>query len=230
MKFNDLTGKKFDKILVLSFNKKVEKGKNSKYYWNCRCDCGKEFVRERSSLLNKRNKNKSCGCYSENRLRDTRTKHGMTDTRFYDIYHHMKSRVSNPKDKKYKNYGGRGIGISESWNSDFMEFKNDMYESYLEHSRLHGEKNTTIDRVNVDGDYTKENCVWKTIQEQENNKVIHTKEFEVVNAKTGEVLFTGNNRRQVANTLGISDTHIGSVLNGNRKTTYGYIFRYIEIK
>lgn len=223
MKFNDLTGKRFDKISVLSLNGV----KNTKHYWNCICDCGKEFVREGGSIKTKSTVNKSCGCYSKNRLSQMRKKHMMSETRFYNIYCKMKARTTNQNDNKYELYGGRGIKTSESWLNDFMEFKNDMYESYLNHAAIHGEKNTTLERIDVNGNYDKTNCKWATIQEQENNKQIHVRKFKGINIATGEEII-GNNKSKTADKLGIDSKHISSVLNGKRKSTHGYTFEYID--
>ena len=94
-------------------------------------------------------------------------KHGMWNTRIYRIFKHMTQRCNNPKDKDYPHYGARGIKCL--W-KDFNEFKNDMYESYLDHVAEYGEKDTTIDRINFDGNYCKENCRWATVSEQNANK------------------------------------------------------------
>lgn len=92
--------------------------------------------------------------------------HGMSQTAFYKKWTSMTSRCNNPNTDGYVNYGGRGIKIE--WKS-FKEFKDDMYESYLKHVEEFGQKQTTIDRINNDGNYRKDNCRWATYSEQITN-------------------------------------------------------------
>lgn len=74
----------------------------------------------------------------------------------------MKSRCNSTDPK----YGGKGIKVD--W-EDYISFKNDMYDSYLEHIEKYGEKNTSIDRIDCKGNYNKDNCRWATIDVQNNN-------------------------------------------------------------
>ena len=96
------------------------------------------------------------------------TTHGMSKTKFYNTWLGMKSRCYNEKEISYPNYGGRGIAICEKW-MIFENFKDDMHEAFLEHVELYGEKNTSIERVNNNGNYEPDNCKWATTQEQNRN-------------------------------------------------------------
>lgn len=89
------------------------------------------------------------------------------DYRFNYIFLGMKRRCTDIKSSNYKYYGERGIKVE--WKS-YQEFKDDMYKSYKEHAKLFGEKQTTIDRIDVNGNYCKKNCRWATWKEQSGNK------------------------------------------------------------
>lgn len=93
--------------------------------------------------------------------------HGMFGTKFYSKYYNAKQHCEYEKNNRYKEYGGRGIKLE--WKS-FDDFKVDMYESYLAHVAEFGERQTTLDRIDVNGNYCKANTRWATLKEQARNK------------------------------------------------------------
>lgn len=162
IKIKDIIGKKFNRLTVL----KYEDG----YRVLCLCDCGTKKSIYRGSVI--RGITKSCGCLLREKV-SARAKilfktHGMSQDRFYHIWCGMNQRCTDKNSASYPRYGGRGITIQRDW-MDFMNFKNDMYDSYVLHCKEFGEKQTSINRVNNDGNYELSNCRWATRKEQGNN-------------------------------------------------------------
>lgn len=164
---DDYIGKKFYRWTVLEVDEKRTK-EAQKTYFKCRCECGKKKSVCYANLKN--GKTKSCGCYNRELISNLSTTHGMSKTRFYSEWKALRRRCYGKNQKSYVEYGARGIIVCDRWKDSFENFKEDMYESYLNHVAEFGEQNTSIDRIDVNGNYELSNVRWATWEEQANNK------------------------------------------------------------
>lgn len=193
----NIAGLKSGRLTAVSFSHK----QGQKNMWSCLCECGNRVTVELSSVTC--GKTLSCGCYASERKREVcikrNTTHGVSNTAAYKIWHDMHRRCYDERRKSFKNYGGRGIQVENSWHV-FENFLADMGQPPA---------GLSLDRIDNDGNYSAKNCRWSNGIEQANNRRNNTTHL------IGGLLLTSV---QVARKFGINYATLRSLLNRNNWT------------
>ena len=145
----NLSGKVFSRLTVLEQDGHIGK----KIAWKCLCACGN--IKRASSCSLATGSVRSCGCLKK--TNPNYVTHNMSRTPTYVSWKSMKTRCLSARHPHYRHYGGRGITVCDEWIASFEAFLSDMGE------RPHG---TSLDRINNNLGYCKENCRWATASEQ----------------------------------------------------------------
>ena len=161
-RIKDLIGRQFGLLKVIKFD---GLNKTKKAMWLCECQCGNTVSVISASLSY--GSSKSCGCSRQEKTKIMAQKylfkHGKTvggNQKIYRIWANMVNRCTNEKASNFKYYGARGISVSNDWKV-FSNFLSDMGEC---------PEKMTLDRIDVNGNYEKENCRWVTWDIQCKNK------------------------------------------------------------
>lgn len=156
-------GDKFNMLTVVEqCEDYIEPNGKRRAMFLCKCECGK--IRKTQAQELYKDKVYSCGCTIRPFERKPSNKiHGETKTRLHNIWVGMKTRCYIKNHHSYKYYGARGIVVCDEWKNDYMAFAT--------WARSNGYKdNLSLDRIDVNGNYTPENCRWVDNKTQANNK------------------------------------------------------------
>jgi hypothetical protein len=153
-----LSGRRFGRLTALRYSHSDDDGRA---LWLCRCDCGEPATVRGKDL----GKQTSCGCQKREHVRALKFKHGQRWTALYTCWLNMNDRCRNPKNRQYKDYGGRRIKVCGEWEPSFSAFS-----AYILAHLGERPPGMTLDRIDNDGNYEPGNVRWATRSMQRRNQ------------------------------------------------------------
>lgn len=219
MKKKDITGQRFGRILVLRFSGMDKYGKAT---WLCKCDCGIEKII--CGVLLRNGNVKSCGCLNREVCIKRSTKHGDTEHPLWRMWRHMKQRCDKKYYSGYKYWGGRGITYDPKW-IEYLEFKKDMEWKYIWAKRKFSREAMSLERLDVNGNYNFNNCVFIPKRFQSKNTRT-TREFWAESPE-GET-FLDHNQSDFAKEHDLCRASINRCLTGQQKEYKGWTFKFVK--
>ena len=157
----------------------------------CKCGCKEHVIKQDNLYISGHN--------------ISNLKHGLQNTRLYHIWESMKQRCLNSNNKRYKDYGGRGITICDEW-LEFIPFRDwSLSNGYAD--------NLTIDRINNNGNYEPSNCRFLSKKENNRNRGCVKLNQEEAN-EIRELHNTGEySQKELAEKYNIKQVTISNIIN-----------------
>jgi len=143
-------GDRFGRLVIVETGiKHLDKNGHNIQFCRVRCDCGREVETRKKNITH--GISRSCGCLHDELVTARNYRHGGSHRPLYNIWIHLRMRCNNPNDKRYSDYGGRGIAVCQEWDTSFPAFR----DWALAHGYKEG---LSIERVDVNTGYTPSNC------------------------------------------------------------------------